>query len=125
MPDTEWMTNVEAATILGVSTGYIATLAKRKRWRSKGVPRSNGRAMMVYSKRDVTAALDGEELPRTLIFTTMRDWADSLPAAYVPTETEMAKHVERPFTAQDMKSLIETRKYRRAAQVQRPRKDPS
>jgi hypothetical protein len=122
MPDIEWMTNVEAAAILGVSTAHVSTLAKRREWRSQNIPQEERRPMTFYAERDVMAAMKSDSQKRTLIFIAMRDWADSLPEAYIPTEEEMTLHVERPFTIADMRSMIETRKYRRGANVRRPDK---
>lgn len=124
MANTEWMSIIEVASVLGISTSRIGTLAKRKQWRKTQAHQEGRPPMTFYAARDVMNAIERDEQKRTLAFIVMRDWADSLPDKYVPGEDEMAAHSIAPFKVADMRSLIETRGYRREAVVlRRPRSE--
>jgi len=116
----EWVSVQEAASMTGLASPGVPTIAKRHGWRRATVKQGFSRHRVFYAKEDVLSYNAPNNTGRTAAFMAMKDWMDSLPFGYWPTTKNMAKHVIAPFGMRDMEGLFETRKYREKARVNRP-----
>jgi hypothetical protein len=76
--------------------------------------------MTFYARADVMATAGSESGKRALVFIELRDLVDALPCNACPSDEELAAKALPPFRVSDMRSLIETRKYRRENIARRP-----
>ena len=113
----EWVTAPAAKILLGLTGSdkfYLAVNAGK--FRRKNVDRAsgkNGRPYVMYLYSDLCAYADDKDIE---IGSYMKDWLKMIVWAdtqkEMPSDGEIAAHVLGDYSFQDLKGLIETRKYR-------------